>query len=138
MERMLAGSDIQVHSEVVTGFWNFQEFFAKMPSAMSGITIQEHGENVNHLFRFVLRSDLENYRVHKQNYQWEVHNHAKELGEPNLCQEILVWSSLAHGVWCLGACCSLDRGVVSKARGDRFASYIILVCMCNCCMRDVV
>ena len=65
---------LQVHVEIVTGFWNFQAFLEPLKYGLHGITIQKHGEDVNHCFRYVLRRDLENYRVHKVKFNWVVQN----------------------------------------------------------------
>ena len=74
MSRALANSPAKLHVEVVTNLWNFKEWLAPLESGLKNITITKHGESVNHMFRFVRRKDLGNYRVHERCYPWHVVN----------------------------------------------------------------
>ena len=78
MEPVTACIGVELKVEIVPGLWDFQAWVAPLQAGMAGITIQEHGEMVNHMFRFVARQDLGNYRIHKKAFCWEVDNAVKE------------------------------------------------------------
>jgi hypothetical protein len=74
MQRVLGNSKVKLHVEVVTNLWNFQDWLGPLGSGLKHITIVEHGEDVNHLFRFIARRDIYNYRVHERPFSWIVRN----------------------------------------------------------------
>ena len=74
MEKVLDRTNVETIVERIHAYWDFKEWLAPVEGAITAITIQTHGESVNHGFRFCLRKDLQNYKVHGQDYQWVVQN----------------------------------------------------------------
>ena len=80
MRQVLANSPVKLHVEVVTNLWNFRAWLDPLGVRPKNITIVEHGEDVNHVFRFLPRSELGNYRVHENPVAWLVRNTMKDWG----------------------------------------------------------
>ena len=76
MQRVLANSNVKLHVEVVANLWNFQDWLGPLGSGLKHITIVEHGEDVNYLFRLLARKDL--YGVHERPFSWIVRNTNKD------------------------------------------------------------
>ena len=70
MEPITSKDGVALHVEYLQGLWDYQAWLHPLEMSLSGITITYHGESVNHMFRFILRKDLGNYRVHQQEFAW--------------------------------------------------------------------
>lgn len=55
----------ELFCEVVGDTHNWQEFLLPADVHMTGLTIQNQMESVNHGFRFMKRSDLKYYKGHE-------------------------------------------------------------------------
>ena len=104
MTPILAGTQVELSVEIVPGLWDFWRWVQPLEAGMAGITIQVHGEVVNHMFRFVARQDLSNYRVHQQSCNWSVDTTIKDTCPVIICRDFkqIFGTCISLFLWLLG------------------------------------
>ena len=100
----------EIIAEVIDGSWNWQQWSATLGVSMSGLTITEKDEAVNHCFRLVQRRDLARYTLGQEwavekDSAWSVSNLGAILdvasSEKQLvcsCEDLAEGSSILQGM----------------------------------------